>query len=138
MSNNCSYRVSAKVLATNEQNKLLFVEENENNGFELPGGGIENGESVYEALQRELDEELHVKLTEIADAPTFIWIINGEVVWLIYEAKITEVGNNIVSEHIASAGYYDIDELAIREVNGLGYCCNLHKEDLHAYLKAKS
>jgi 8-oxo-dGTP pyrophosphatase MutT (NUDIX family) len=135
MLSNCQYRVSAKALITDRNKQLLFVEENEHHGFELPGGGIENGESVFEALQRELSEELGAKLVEVAAAPAYVWFINGEVVWLIYEARITEISNFITSEHIAGAGYYDVSALLNRQADGLGYCCRLNHQDLLDYIK---
>ncbi|HUD07906.1 MAG TPA: NUDIX hydrolase [Candidatus Saccharimonadales bacterium] len=134
-SRGCQYRVSAKALITDQNHKLLFVEENKHHGFELPGGGIEIGESVFEALQRELSEELGAKLVGLAAAPAYVWFIGGEVVWLIYEAKIAEISEFAASVHIAGAGYYDVNELLNRQADGLGYCCRLNHRDLLDYMK---
>lgn len=42
-----------------EHNAILLIEYNDQNGlhYNLPGGGVQAGESVQEALQRELREE---------------------------------------------------------------------------------
>lgn len=130
MTSACQYRVSAKALIKNQRNEFLFVEEKQGNGFELPGGGIENGETASDALIRELKEELNVAPISIAKAPTFVWIINGEVIWLIYEVEIAPMETFSKSIHIASAGFYKVTDLLERASNGLGFCTRLYHEDL--------
>ena len=51
------YRVSIKARITDEQGRILVVRENENY-FELPGGGMDHGETVHGCLKREMNEEL--------------------------------------------------------------------------------
>ncbi len=134
MSTKCMYRVTAKALIKNEQKKLLLAEEKGGGGFELPGGGIELGETPQTALIRELKEELNLAPNYIAESPTFIWFINGEVVWLVYEVKVDQNPKVESQEHIASAGYFDIEELLGKKSHGLGYCCTMHFEKLQKYL----
>ena len=112
---------------------MLFIEENGGGGFELPGGGIENGETARLALERELKEELNTNLVSMSDAPKFVWIINGEVVWLIYEATIDGIDKFKPSEHAANAGFHRPSDLRGPTEHGLGYCANLHYEDLLAF-----
>lgn len=47
--------------------RILLVEFDEENGlhYNLPGGGVEVGESVYEALRREVLEECHAEVDTI-------------------------------------------------------------------------
>ncbi len=61
---NAIYRVSAKAVIKKE-NKILLV--NEDGFFELPGGGIDHGESLEVALKRELIEEVGVKESDNFD-----------------------------------------------------------------------
>lgn len=132
MLSNCQYRVSAKALIKDGEGRLLFVEEKAGNGFELPGGGIENGENIRQTLERELQEEIQVRPRDIADSPTFVWLINGEVVWLIFEVQL--MGQHLQpTDHIASAGYYSMEELL--SAGSLGYCCKLYQDDLKCCLK---
>ena len=82
----------------------------------------------------ELKEELNLIPNYIAESPTFIWFINGEVVWLVYEVKVIQNAKVNTQEHIASAGYFDIEELLGKKSHGLGYCCTMHFEKLQKYL----
>ena len=51
-----AYRVSVKGLIYDD-GKLLFVRERSDT-WDLPGGGLEHGEGIAEALRRECREEL--------------------------------------------------------------------------------
>ncbi len=66
------FRVSAKLLIVKDR-RLLVVEESEG-WFGLPGGGIDHGELVIEALAREISEEIDLAIepTNISPLPTFI------------------------------------------------------------------
>ncbi len=135
MSSSCNYRVSAKALIKNDRHQLLFVEEKKNNGYELPGGGIENGETVKQALTRELQEELGIVVSRVANKPSYAWVINGEVIWLLYETTINSSAFQ-QTQHVADAGFFDIDELLNVDPVKLGYCCKLNQADLRTYLKS--
>ena len=50
------YRISAYGLIRNDKGEVLMV--NEHGYYTLPGGGWDYGESLHEALTRELDEEI--------------------------------------------------------------------------------
>lgn len=52
------FRVSLKSVIFNEAGDVLVVKENGRDWWDIPGGGIDHGESVEEALARELREEV--------------------------------------------------------------------------------
>ncbi len=56
---NTFYRVSIKALIKNDKGEVLVVKEHQDK-WELPGGGLDHGESVHECLARELREELGI------------------------------------------------------------------------------
>ena len=78
-------------------------------------------------------EELGVEVASIASSPIFVWIINGEVIWLLYEATIASAEFQ-KNTHVADAGFYDLDKLLNETPMRLGYCCNLYQADLKKYL----
>ncbi len=67
------YRVSAKALIFNEEDKLLLLKETGGKGWELPGGGIEYGEDPISTIHRELEEETGFVVGTIAPYPSLIW-----------------------------------------------------------------
>ncbi|MBP6037892.1 MAG: NUDIX domain-containing protein [Candidatus Saccharimonas sp.] len=52
------YRVSVKAVIRDEKGWVLCVSETERNFWELPGGGLDHGETVQQGLARELEEEI--------------------------------------------------------------------------------
>jgi mutator protein MutT len=56
---NTFYRVSIKAIIRNQEGKVLVLKEHQNK-WELPGGGIDHGESCHDCLRRELKEELNI------------------------------------------------------------------------------
>lgn len=71
----CFYRISVKALVLNEtRDKFLIVQDvtgGRDPEWELPGGGLDHGASVKEELQRELQEEMGLQATWIADYPSY-------------------------------------------------------------------
>lgn len=57
---NTFYRVSVKALIRNDKNEVLVVKEHQDK-WELPGGGLDHGESIHDGLKRELIEELGIQ-----------------------------------------------------------------------------
>jgi len=68
------YRVSAKALVFNENKNILIIRENR--GWELPGGGIEQGESPQETIIREMKEECGFIIENINETPSLTWIVH--------------------------------------------------------------
>lgn len=52
------FRVSLKAVILNEKNEVLVVKERGRDWWDIPGGGIDHGEAIKDALQRELREEV--------------------------------------------------------------------------------
>lgn len=55
------FRVSLKAVLFNQDGHVLVVKEADRDWWDIPGGGIEHGESIKEALARELEEEVSLK-----------------------------------------------------------------------------
>lgn len=51
------FRISLKAYIENDKGEVLVVKEHGRDRFDMPGGGLEFGETIKEALARELKEE---------------------------------------------------------------------------------
>ena len=58
--------MTAKALVFDDNGRLLLVI-NGNGGHELPGGGMEHGESFMDCLHREVEEELHAQIARVGE-----------------------------------------------------------------------
>lgn len=77
------YRISVKGVYVKEGKVLMshdFVNEWKNPGgkYELPGGGLDFGESFEEVLKREIKEEMGLEVTWVAAKPTYIMTARQE------------------------------------------------------------
>ncbi len=66
------YRVSVKILVKDRDGKLLVVQDTTNGTWEVPGGGLDHGESIAQTAEREIQEELGVKLAKCGSEPMAI------------------------------------------------------------------
>lgn len=55
------FRVSLKALIRNERGEVLVVKEAGRDWWDLPGGGMDHGETFKQAIARELEEEVGLK-----------------------------------------------------------------------------
>lgn len=58
MYNDSLYRVSFKCLILDEQGRVLVVKERSRECWDIPGGGLEHGETIDDSIRRELYEEV--------------------------------------------------------------------------------
>lgn len=68
------YRVSIKALIFNDQSQLLVMQRRDDGYWELPGGGLEHGETMQFGLRREVMEELCVGIGAIDFGTMFPYI----------------------------------------------------------------
>lgn len=55
------FRLSIKSLIVNDGGDILVVKESGRDWWDLPGGGMEHGETIKDAIARELHEEVSLK-----------------------------------------------------------------------------
>jgi ADP-ribose pyrophosphatase YjhB (NUDIX family) len=83
-------RVTLKAVILDEEGRILVVKEHGRDWWDIPGGGIEHGETIKEALARELFEEVSLKGdfeydTLLAEDPHYLKTLN------LYQMRITFV-----------------------------------------------
>lgn len=106
-----AYRVSVKGLIY-EDGKLLFVRERSDT-WDLPGGGLEHGEGIAEALRRECREELGAEI-EITNAASIIiptWSKKFDIPVLIIAYQVRLVSPPTTTPDVSELRYIGADEL---------------------------
>ncbi|NTW89531.1 MAG: NUDIX hydrolase [Candidatus Moranbacteria bacterium] len=95
MLSDCFYRTSAKAMILDEGGRFLLMLEKKG-VWELPGGGLDFGESPQQCLAREIQEEMGLEVVHIAERPKYFltaprrdgqgWIAN-----IIYEVRVANL-----------------------------------------------
>ena len=112
-----AYRVSVKGLIYDD-GKLLFVRERSDT-WDLPGGGLEHGEGIAEALRRECREELGAEI-EIASAVPIIiptWSKKFDTPVLIIAYHVRLVSPPATTTDVSELRYIGVDELGQVELD---------------------
>lgn len=86
------YRMSIKALITNNNNGKLLLSKNIKGQWEIPGGGLDFGEMPVDCLERELKEEMGLKVSKIESRPKyFVTIQDDNGVWkamVVYQVEV--------------------------------------------------
>jgi 8-oxo-dGTP pyrophosphatase MutT (NUDIX family) len=94
------YRVSVKALVFDREDRLLALQ-NEDGSWELPGGGWEHGETLEQAMRREVREELGVEIDRIDTAtlrPCVGHAAGGRYPWLKLAMVVELASHDFSSE----------------------------------------
>ena len=111
------YRVSVKGLIYDD-GKLLFVRERSDT-WDLPGGGLEHGEGIAEALRRECREELGAEIEITNAAPIIIptWSKKFDIPVLIITYRVRLVSPPTTTTDVSELRYIGADELGQVELD---------------------
>ena len=100
-------------LVLDDDGRICLVRHSYRDGWYLPGGGVKTGESLVDAMQRELSEETGVELPETPQKCTGVFSSFNEnksdhvVVFVVNEWAVSPS----VSPEIAEVGFFAPDEL---------------------------
>lgn len=124
----CFYRVSVKALIRDGNSILLQHEPKPKDWWDMPGGGVDFGETPQEALKRELMEEMGLVVTHVAEHPTYTWATRTEnhrkmdwfyTLTLCYQAEV-ENYDFVSTNECDEIGFFtkeDIQNLTLWETN---------------------
>lgn len=89
---NCWYRTSIKALVLNETRDKFLITKEENGMWELPGGGLDWGETPQSDLPREIAEEMGLEIEWVAEHPSYFYTFPFRADFygsnLLYEIKL--------------------------------------------------
>jgi 8-oxo-dGTP diphosphatase len=87
------YRVSVKALILNDTRDKFLICKEDNGMWDLPGGGLEWGTTPQDDLPREIQEEMGLLVTKVANNPSYfitdqnldktLWLAN-----VVYETEL--------------------------------------------------
>lgn len=119
-------RLGCTAAIFDDQGRILLTRRADNGQWCLPGGGMEPGESVAEACEREVLEEtgLHVRVIRLVGVYShpdqLIVYLDGakfQIVALHFEAEIIR-GVLVLSEETLGFGYFTVQEIERLEMFG--------------------
>ena len=111
----CFYRVSIKALILDPTRTKFMIVKETNSKWELPGGGLDWGQTPQSDLPREIMEEMGLETTLVADRPCYFitfphdrtgtWCAN-----VLYEASVKDL-NIILTRECSEIRFIDLSEL---------------------------
>lgn len=107
-------RVRVSAIIFNNENKILLVNHQKegNNYWVIPGGGVENGETLEKALKRELIEELGIEIENLELAFVGESIQRRHVIDIYFRALSISNTIKFSEEKILKGyGYFGMDEI---------------------------
>jgi len=106
-----NYHVTIKGLFFDQHNKILLTQES-SGMWDLPGGRLEHGESLHEALSRECIEEMGIQCGIIDDNPYWAWSAKDhDGLWkvvLCFRITLPHL-NYQVSDECIKLGFFDAE-----------------------------
>jgi ADP-ribose pyrophosphatase YjhB (NUDIX family) len=102
-------RPTVKAVIFNEANEIALIGNKINDFFLLPGGGVENGESVLDGIVRECQEETGCGIevqNALGKTEDFRLRDSKHCISFGYSAKVTSYGTPTLTEDEADIGAY--------------------------------
>ena len=129
------YRVSIKALILDKEKRFLLMLEN-NDMWELPGGGLDFGEKPQICLAREIKEEMGLNIVSISNEPSYFftalhrsgkwWICN-----VVYEVIVENFNFTRSDECIELRFFTKEDALKENLFSNVVEFVNLYNPDDH-------
>ncbi len=124
----CFYRISTKVVLTDGSSNEFVVLKNKKGEYELPGGGMEYGESIALSIEREIKEELEINIS-VTDADL------NPIFFDVYKSRSHDIWVGFVLYKITANNLDSFEKLTFekivtdKEENYVPYLWNLAKRE---------
>lgn len=122
------YRLSSHAVITNSQGQVLLLKANYGQkSWGLPGGALDKGETIHQALLRECQEELNCDV-EIGylSGVYYHTVFNSHV--FIFRAYMDDDAEIMLSNEHTEYRYFPIDELSTVQKERVLDCLNFTHE----------
>tara|TARA_Y100000310_G_scaffold200481_1_gene200512 strand:+ start:312 stop:731 length:420 start_codon:yes stop_codon:yes gene_type:complete len=107
-----TYRLSSHAVITNNQGQVLLLKADYGQkSWGLPGGALDKGETIHQALLRECQEELNCDV-DIAYLSGVYYHTAFNSHAFIFRAHMAEDAEIMLSDEHTEYDYFDIDELS--------------------------
>lgn len=112
MAFNDFYRMSSHAVITNEKQQILLLKATyAGNSWGLPGGGLDQGETIHEALVRECQEELNCKIKiQYLSGVYYHSVVNSHA--FIFRCQLAEAQLIVLSDEHSEYQWFDIADLS--------------------------
>ena len=123
-----TYRLSSHAVITNNQGQVLLLKADYGQkSWGLPGGALDKGETIHQALLRECQEELNCDV-EIAYLSGVYYHTAFNSHAFIFRAHMAEDAEIMLSDEHTEFGYFDIDELSKVQKERVLDCLNFSND----------
>lgn len=108
-------QITTQAIIKNDQGEILLLKRNKPGGwFTLPGGTVDEKESIIDALTREIFEETALKLK--IDRPVWVWQSNHigkDLIGIVFavDKKIPEDSPIVLSKEHNEFKWFSFDDL---------------------------
>lgn len=124
MSYEDKYRLSVHAVFTNAENKILLVKATYGNyHWGLPGGSLEPGETIHEALIRECKEELGIDATVLYMSGMYFHQAHHSHA-CIFRCEMPATSKIKLSSEHSDYRYFALDELSNVQRHRVSDCLN--------------
>ena len=108
--------LGVRALVIDHERRVFLIRHTYVAGWQLPGGGVEVGETVHEALARELREEGNIELIEAQPPRLFGVYFNRHIsrrdhVMLFVVHDFRQTRTPVPTHEIAAHGFFALDDL---------------------------
>ncbi|MBU76973.1 MAG: NUDIX hydrolase [Pseudoalteromonadaceae bacterium] len=119
-----TYRLSSHAVITNNQGQVLLLKANYGQkSWGLPGGALDKGETIHQALLRECQEELNSEI-DIAYLSGVYYHTAFNSHAFIFRAHLPNDAQIVLSNEHTEYAYFAIDELSAVQKERVLDCLN--------------